>query len=177
MSLQTRLSFIRAGMNVRRYHQQPTLEVDTVGKHSCGVALLAQMIHPMCSKNVLLVALSHDLGESVLGDIPSPAKKLLSKDARDQLDEIELSALRSNDFDFPLYDEDVVLLKICDMLDGLAFCCEELHRGNRSIAPIAENYMNYLGDYINSNRDRAWINRADSLYATLVKTWSNSYVR
>lgn len=177
-SLSEKFEFIRDGMNVRRYHQYPTLEIDTVGKHSCGVALTAFLINPDVSKNALIAAITHDLGESVTGDIPSPTKKRLTAAARDQLDNIELEALNMHDFPTDLLtDEEVILLKVCDYLDGLAFCCEELNRGNRGIRRVAENYIIYIREFMDHNRGFRWMPRAESIYRTLTNAWSSNYVR
>ena len=45
--------YARRGMNVRRYHQYSVHEVDTVGKHSCGVAALVLLLAPEARKEVL----------------------------------------------------------------------------------------------------------------------------
>lgn len=145
MSVEDQVKFIRSGMNVRRYHQHPTLETDTVGKHSCGVALFVNLIDPSARKQVLLHALYHDLGEWVLGDIPAPTKRLLSPAAKDEIDRIEDEALATHGFYGGELDKsEYHLLKLCDYLDGLAFCIEETNRGNVSMAPIRDKYLDYL---------------------------------
>ena len=176
MSIAERVDFMRDGMLVRRYHQYTTHETDTVGKHSAGVALFAQMIDPGCRKEVLLGALFHDLGEGVLGDIPSPTKKMLSQQCRDELDAIELKALEANGYPTELLtDSEVSLLKLCDCLDGLAFCVEELNRGNRSIRGVGDKYSAYIADHLGTSACQYdWYMSGMDVYSVLTYAWRNA---
>src|SRR6266705_5974190 len=66
--------WIRA-TGVRRFHTVPCAgEPQTVGQHSCGVALIVLACHPLPSAQLLQACLTHDLNESVLGDLPAPTK-------------------------------------------------------------------------------------------------------
>lgn len=166
-------------MLVRRFHQWPTVKADTVGKHSCGVALFAQLIVPGCRKEVLLAALFHDLGEIVTGDIPSPTKKMLSASSRNEIEEIELCALRENGFSTELLsDEEVALLKLCDCLDGLAYCVEERSLGNQSIRSVAEKYMEYTRHHLrNSTSGYGWYVVGQEVFHILEAAWRKYDVR
>ena len=171
MNLLDNIKFIRNGMNVRRFHQHPTHEIDTVGKHSCGVALFANLIYPEIRKEALLSALYHDLGEWVLGDIPAPTKKRLSTNAKDEIDGIETDALNAHGFDTKvLTDDEVRLLKICDCLDGLSFCIEEVARGNYMMSQPRDKYREYLYDVLSKIPLNApWFERAHEVFHLIVK--------
>jgi Predicted hydrolases of HD superfamily len=174
MSFYDDIQFIRNGMNVRRFHQHPTNEIDTVGKHSCGVALLANLINPFARKEVLLAALYHDLGEWVLGDIPAPTKKMLSPSAKDEIDEIEVRALEARGYDTEALTEDEArLLKICDCLDGLLFCIEEIHRGNSPMVRVRDKYEEYLYYILDNTPVSHWTVRASEIFRTIVKESRN----
>ena len=69
------LEFIATGAEVTRYHTVFTINKETVGHHSHGVAMMVLMIKPDASASLLKAALCHDLSEQVVGDIPSPAKR------------------------------------------------------------------------------------------------------
>lgn len=173
-----RIKYVRSALLVRRYHQHSTHEIDTVGKHSAGVALFAQMIDPECSKDVLLAALVHDLGEFKTGDIPAPSKRNMSRDMRDILDDMELEAIE--DAGFPtelLSDDEVRLLKICDYCDGLSFCIEEVRRGNRAMASVGDNYISYLPEYLgNMAPGVRWREAASQTINYLVSEWRKANV-
>lgn len=173
MSLANRIGFMRDGMNVRRYHQYTLIESDTVGKHSAGVALFANLIDPTARKEVLLAALFHDLGEVILGDIPAPTKRALSQSARDELDNVEVRALELHGYKTDLLtDEEVRLLKICDCLDGLAFCVEERNRGNRTLNRVAEKYRDYLAQCFNSTSpEPEWYGMARNVMTCIDNNW------
>lgn len=60
---------------VRRFHTlREQQESQTIGEHSFGVALIICKLHPNPSVELVKAALYHDLAESELGDVPSPAK-------------------------------------------------------------------------------------------------------
>lgn len=148
MNLASRFEFVRNGLNVRRFHQHPTNEVNTVGAHSAGVALMCLMIDPRCRKEVLAGALTHDLGEWVTGDIPAPTKRMISDTARRELAAVEHEILNDFDFSYELDRDEITLIKLGDYFDGLSFCIEEARRGNRTLLSVAAVYISYLLPYM-----------------------------
>jgi hypothetical protein len=178
MSVAEQIEFMRNGMNVRRYHQYTTLETDTVGKHSCGVALFINLISPACSKDVLLAAVSHDLGEWVLGDIPAPTKRHLPDEARALLDSIEDVALAQHGYENALSPMDHLLLKVADYCDGLRFTIEEAARGNRTLEPVATAYIEYLWQLkAKIPNVVSWHDKAVEVIHTLIKQKDDVYER
>lgn len=148
MNLVQRMELVRNGLNVRRFHQHPTHQINTVGAHSAGVALMCLLIDPLCSREVLAAALTHDLGEWRTGDIPAPTKKMVSSAAKDELAAVEKEALAELDFEYDLSDAEVVLVKLGDYFDGVSYCFEEIRMGNRGLISVADTYLNYLWQYI-----------------------------
>lgn len=144
MNLTSRLEFVRNALNVRRFHQYTTNEVNTVGAHSAGVALMCLLIDPRCRKEVLAGALTHDLGEWVTGDIPAPTKRMLSPLARAELEKVEKDTLFDFNFYYALTPDEITLIKLGDYFDGLSFCVEEARRGNRTLLSVADVYISYL---------------------------------
>ncbi|GEM_PF-725087 len=69
------LKAFRAGM-VRRWHSNPDLAatVDTLDAHQGRVARILLMLHPNPTADLLRVALTHDDGEAVVGDISGLTK-------------------------------------------------------------------------------------------------------
>lgn len=166
---------MRAALNVRRYHQIPTHEIDTVGKHSAGVALFCMIIDPGCSRNVLAHALVHDLGEIVTGDIPSPAKKAMPIGVRVAIKAMENKAIEEMGFNLPeLTDSEARLIKVADMLDGLSFCFEEVMRGNRNINPVGFNFEEYLKTYLSICIFDPWYPNAVNLNTHISRNWNNA---
>lgn len=169
MSLTDRIAFVRNGMSVRRYHQYHTAEIDTVGKHSAGVALFIHLINPDASKHLIMAALAHDLGEQITGDVPSPAKKLLSQTANIELKTLEANLLADHNFSFLLTPAERALLKIADCFDGLAFCVEEAERGNKSLAKVAATYASYIPPLLDAGSGHwPWLATARNVYTTLM---------
>ena len=73
-------------------------DVESVSDHSFGVAfvalVLAQFVdEPVDRAKLLTIALLHDLPETVLGDIPRPASRYLSPDAKSKAEHAALEDL------------------------------------------------------------------------------------
>ena len=72
--------------------------VESVAEHSWGVALTAMVLsegiqQPLDVKKALIIALLHDLPESVLSDIPSPGSRHLPEGAKSAAEESALAEL------------------------------------------------------------------------------------
>lgn len=136
------LKFIQAGADVKRFHTKLTLQSETVGHHSHGVAMLCLLLDPFSRKEVLAAALVHDLSEHITGDIPSPAKREYG--IGDQVNRLEESLLRSVGLSMPiLSDGEIRTLKLADIFQGMLFCARELSLGNSRMREVFDNYVSY----------------------------------
>ncbi len=147
------LNFIIAGTEVTRYHTVTTLVKETVGHHSHGVAMLALLLNPMASRQVLMAALFHDLAEHQTGDIPSPAKRQFG--IGDKVDELEHRLMRAAGIVMPeLSPEDARTLKLADLAQGALFCARELSLGNSRMRTVLDRYLAYAQEMILVGRER-----------------------
>lgn len=166
MSVGKTLSFIRQGYAVGRYHQRHTAVRETVAAHSAGVAAFLILMNDELPSNTLLAAaLMHDVPEGVTGDIPSPAKRAMSEDAKQDLSMLEDSLLETNGLAYPLTDDEQRQLKIADCFDGLMFCIEELRRGNRVMVEVGDRYLSYIAI---QNKTKLEI----EIMTTLIRWWN-----
>lgn len=113
---------------VQRWHTDPDLSKsgDSIAGHQCRVALLAAQLMPTISKEALLHALTHDLGEWFTGDISSPTK-LTQPALKKMVDTIEEEGRRSLGFtDSVITEEEAALLKLCDRLDAFMWRLKHL---------------------------------------------------
>lgn len=177
--LESRIDFVRAGMGVQRYHQRYTHVIDSVGKHSAGVALwLMLMNEQLPSAQLLAAALVHDLPEWVTGDIPAPAKRVMSASARADLACEEDKQLKDNGFDYDLTENEERQLKIADYFDGLSFATEEMRRGNREIFEVGEKYIDYLYTLLYEDSSRTPRERTtlieQNIFTILVDKWRHT---
>jgi 5'-deoxynucleotidase YfbR-like HD superfamily hydrolase len=134
------IDYIRNGMRVRRFHTVDMHVTETVGHHSANVAMLCQVLHPACSKELLLAALTHDLTEQFTGDIPATAKwgsPALACALNDIEEENDLYPSNLTSFE-------ASILKQADMLDLCFKCAEEVRMGNSSAAVILGRGVAYL---------------------------------
>ena len=151
------LKFILAGTEVTRYHTVKTLERETVGHHSHGVACLVWLLNPGASRELLLGALFHDLAEHQTGDIPSPAKREYG--IGEQVDRLERRLMRGAGIDYPgLSEADARTLKLADIAQGALFCVREMSLGNRRMVVVYDRYVSYANQMLLVGREKELFN-------------------
>jgi hypothetical protein len=70
------LTVLRSGL-VHRWHSNPDMahHSETLAEHQWSTAMIALKIDPYLSKDALIYALTHDVGEMRTGDWPAPFKR------------------------------------------------------------------------------------------------------
>lgn len=142
-----KLNFIYNGGKTKRFHTADTLTSQTVGEHSFGVAWLCHLIYPKASKNLILAALAHDLAEHVVGDVSSPFKKAYPGVAS-ALNELEISLLDEFELKFQLAEEEKLILKLADLIDGMMWAVRERRMGSLVAVEIYNNFRKYFWDLV-----------------------------
>lgn len=137
--MRKRIEFFLDGAETERYHTIRTLQRETVGHHSHGVAMFAVLLGG--GEAVIRAALFHDLAEHVLGDIPSPAKKKYG--IGEQVNELEEQLLKGVGFSAELGDVSKRILKFADIFQGMTFCTREVKMGNTKLAAVFYRYKTY----------------------------------
>ena len=141
-----KLAALMTGGAVKRYHTAHTIRQQTVADHSHGVAMVVLTLRPLASAALIKAALTHDLAESVTGDIPAPAKWRCSG-LKCNLEEMEREFDAKWEVDWVLTDDEKHLLKWADMAELVVFCLNEYHMGNRAIAGILSTGLRVLREY------------------------------
>lgn len=106
--------------SVRRWHTNPHLRdtIDQIDGHSHRVAILALTLKPTLSRDAVIEALLHDLGEHAVGDLAYDAKKRNKRLAEDSA-ALEYAAIEKLGFDRPWLDPiEAAILKVADWLDA-----------------------------------------------------------
>jgi 5'-deoxynucleotidase YfbR-like HD superfamily hydrolase len=125
----------RAG-DVVRYHIERTIQTQTVASHSWNAARILLAIWPDAPRTLLVEVLMHDVGEGVVGDVPSPSKRA-HPDLREVLDKAEDGARLSMALPWAvtprqrLSDIDEAALSAVDLLEAWEHCLVEVNYGNR----------------------------------------------
>ncbi len=161
------LDFIRNGGETRRFHTVAVLREQRVDGHSWGVAMLAWVMYGQLEPGIrvplLMAALTHDLAEHKVGDLPAPAKRNMEarlelKGAQtfraawgqmegDILDEVDLN------FEKELTVDELRKLNLCDAMEGALYCIRERAMGNTLITPCFLNFRKYIeGELEQENR-------------------------
>lgn len=146
------ISFIANGAAVKRFHTVTTLQTETVGHHSHGVAMMCLVFDPDASRSLIMAALFHDLGEQILGDIPSPTKRKIDPEGR--LDTYEATIMQEHGVVMPeltAYEQRV--LKLADIASGMLFCGREMSLGNQGAELWYQRYLSYANEMELTNRE------------------------
>jgi 5'-deoxynucleotidase YfbR-like HD superfamily hydrolase len=146
------IDFLRNAGETRRYHTWPVLRQQNVAEHSFHVAMLCSWLSKGDpSQALLMAALTHDLAEHKMGDLPSPVKRKLPdypqgsfRSVWDQLEE-EVLAPHGLAWAGRLNPSEAQILRIADAADGCLYCTRERAMGNRLIDEVYHNFRMYLG--------------------------------
>lgn len=129
--------------SVKRWHMIDTTRQQTLAEHSANVGLLAMMVARTAPINffdpytiVGAVALCHDIEEAFTGDIPTHTKRYLTG-----LDALE-EEVRHRVFTVPCNVNTAMLVKICDLADGIRFI--RLHGVDMTAAHAQEGLEDQL---------------------------------
>lgn len=181
-----KLDFILNGGETRRYHTWPVLRQQTVAEHSHHVAMLVSVLVPTSWTAaerywLIMAALTHDLAEWKLGDLPAPAKRSLPNypDAtfRETWGALEMDLLREQSLNYEeaLDEEGKRILKLADAADGCLYCIRERAMGNKLIRPVWDNFWEYFTDLLSmeavQSKNSEW-----QLREYLYHQWNNANV-
>lgn len=162
------LDFILNGAETKRFHTWPVLREQRVDAHSWGVAMLyalmAQAADPAHGQGLtvpgLMAALTHDLAEHKLGDLPAPVKRELGETKLPGMDNVlpfrqawgelenRLLAAQALDWEPLLAPMEHRWLKLADAMDGCLYCVRERMLGNRLIVTVFNNFRTYIDDVL-----------------------------
>ncbi len=139
-----KVEFTRKAGAVKRFHTMTTLIEDRVSIHTYNVMNLVIALSPNGpSIELLKSALYHDVTECLIGDIPTNIKQ--DNPALDvAFKKIEEGIEKEHGFQFELTDEEKLILKIADILEGLWYSIEEVERGNFELKTAVEVYLRKL---------------------------------
>jgi len=135
---------VRAGGAVQRWHTDPQLGPQDVRAHSWGVAMLVlALTQGHASRNLILAALTHDIGEHLTGDIPAPAK-WQAPALRAALDALEQRGKQRLGLVFRLDEEEEAILKLADALELALHCLECWARGVLAGQYVFKRIMHHI---------------------------------
>ena len=135
-----KLDFIQNGRETRRFHGLPMLDYQRVDAHQYGVAMLAALLvgeQAPAERQLLLLhaALTHDLAEWVVGDMPAPSKRRMPDypegSFRQVFGTMEDGVMAEAGFPIvELSAQDKRVLKLADAAEGCLHSIRERRMGN-----------------------------------------------
>ncbi len=153
--------------NIVRYSREPIIKGENVGEHSYYVGLYSWIVandlisrgHKIDIQKVMEGALLHDIEETVFGDLPRPIKKaypeidaLVSKEAYSAVKKQIFDKIGVYDSEYPAkiwknaMDDSLEgrIVRFADDLDVFAYAYEESRRGNKRMAELFVEHLEYI---------------------------------
>lgn len=139
----------RAGGRVRRWHTWSILNDQPMSDHQWNVTRIVLAIYPEASRDVIIEALFHDIGEVGSGDHPSLSKtdpafrrELHRLEDQTRLDMVIPWALPSKR---RLADMELWVIKLADIIDRWEFALHEIAMGNSLCQEVVDDAEVDLG--------------------------------
>ena len=164
--MKEQIRFVLKGGEVLRYHTIRTLQQDSVGYHSFGVAWFVWFLRPESRTMLIMAALAHDLAEHKTGDLPAPTKRELG--IGPQFAALEEGILRHIGLHFELDKEEERILKLADCAQGALFCTRERSLGNRGVDVVWARYIEYIRERLMDEP------KEQELLDTLLQLWQEA---
>lgn len=135
---------------IKRYHTLPTVGQESVAEHSFGVALIILYLTEGTPGNLIRWALTHDVAEAAIGDIPAPVK-WKHPILRTALEAIEEDFNGEYDLGVHLTEEQKGIAKYADLLQMCWYSVEQVRLGNKNLAPVFLRASKYIREQLPRN--------------------------
>lgn len=135
---------------IQRYHTLPTIGQESVAEHSYGVALIVLYLTEGTPGKLLQWALTHDVAEAAIGDVPAPVKwkhPILNT----ALEAIEEEFNQENNIEIKLTGDQKVLAKYADLLQMCWYALQQVRLGNHNMKKVFYNASKYILDELPRN--------------------------
>lgn len=164
-TLREQIDFAHNAGLTRRYHTRPVIQGDTVAEHSYNATWLVSILAGDNVKaNLLMAALTHDMAEHIMGDIPAPTKRAFADLAAFAVQEDAL--LEEYGFAYALTPSQKRLLKLADIYASVLTCIKERALGSRYLDDICLKFLGYAQELNPTGTER-------EVYDVLVEKWND----
>lgn len=142
---------IRLAGQVKRYSTWPVLNQQSTGEHSWQVLRIYIDIFGPPSPEVCVYIVHHDSAELTVGDPPFPLKRD-NPDLKEIYDRLESTAvIEMRGEALPVLSrEEMLRIKICDLIEMWEYGVQEHMMGNRFAEPIISDTMENFMDLARS---------------------------
>lgn len=141
------MSLLRTTGYVKRLHAWPTVTQQDLAQHQWNVArIYVECFHtPDEDSNGILLALFHDRGEFIVGDLPAPSKRWIKEQGVD-VDELE-DKEAAKIFLLPTASEkQQARVKFCDSWELVEHAIHERKLGNSLMLEVEKRALEYASE-------------------------------
>jgi HD containing hydrolase-like enzyme len=141
-------ALIKSGYDVTRWHTMPNSRPQNLASHLWGVAMMINRLYdgpPNLFRPLMQAALEHDLAESLIGDMPRPARTTSHKQM-----EVRISGAMGIMHESMLPPEISKWLEWADLIEAGLHAQREVTVGNQNFTEV----LLRVSDYINENERR-----------------------
>jgi hypothetical protein len=141
-------ALIKAGYDVTRWHTMPNSRPQNLASHLWGVAMMISRLYdgpPDLYRSLMQAALEHDLAESLIGDMPRPARTLGHKQI-----EVRVSGAMGIMHESMLPPEISKWLEWADLIEAGLHAQREVMVGNSNFNDVLVR----VSEHINENERR-----------------------
>lgn len=139
----------RRSGRITRYHTWPRIQQQSVGEHSWQLLRILLAIWPDVPREVMVHAVTHDVGEIATGDLPFPAKAR-DPELKKKIDDAERSThLRmSMPWSLPapqaLPPESLRIFKYAEYIEMWEWALDDLDMGNQNAELVRQRCLEAL---------------------------------
>jgi 5'-deoxynucleotidase YfbR-like HD superfamily hydrolase len=131
----------RSAGKVTRYHTWERIREQSVGEHTWQLIRIILTIHPQASRELMIYAMYHDVGERVTGDVPFPVKRERSevKAAFDQMEHeahLQMATAWGVLAGVRVPHEEMTTLKLAEFIEMMEWGLDEMALGNQNAALV-----------------------------------------
>lgn len=139
---------LRLAGQVERYHTWPTITRQSDAEHTWQLTRILLTVDPYVSKDVLVYTQFHDCGEHHTGDLPYPVKRN-NPVLKSEVDRIGGEGLQDMCEFWKLHipaltDSEMLLVKLCEMIEMWEFGLHEQRLGNSYAALVSECCLHFV---------------------------------
>lgn len=146
----------RSAGRVTRYHTWERIREQSVGEHTWQLLRIILAIHPQVSRELLIFAMFHDIGERVTGDVPFPVKRehpevKVAFDRMEHEAQLQMATSWGVSAGIKVPHEELTTLKLAEFIEMMEWGLDEMALGNHCAELVYHRCLAQASAMLSSN--------------------------